>query len=196
MIGMTTDTLTRKKNTGEPGNGGHFGSVTRDDAAIELDIRAGDTFAPLSAAESKVFVEDAFLQIDVALATEADADSKTDANAAAGRAHAYAEIAAIALETGTIGDSYEAAAETLIDQRQNGDEIEARDGWNGPGELDTVKRQQIVTYMRTRAQELGDAAETATDAESQAFYFARADVFADAEFDLSAKSAYYVGDDA
>jgi hypothetical protein len=196
MIDMTTDTITRKKTTGEPGNGGQFGSVTRDESAIELDFRAGDTFAPLSAAESKVFVEDALIHIDEALLIQSEGEDEITDSAAHGRAHAYAEIAAIALDNGPVADSYEAAAETLVDQRTNGDAVEDRDGWNGPGEIDTVKRQQIVTYMRTRAQELGDAAETAKDASSQAFYFARAEVFQDAELDLSAKSAYYVGIDA
>ena len=196
MLVMTTIAPARQSR-GIP-VGGQFAAQNRDDATIELAVNSFDTFRPMSAEQSKAFIESAFVGIDQAWLDEDEAGTNAEDAIAGGKAHAYAEVIAFTNADNDFDNNYEAMGERILNDRRSGFTLEipsASNTYDGPGDLTAVKRQAVVNYCRDRADEMFlEAEKDGVPSDVAAHFYGRFEIFSEAALDLSGDDVFYTGE--
>ena len=108
---------------------------------------------------------------------------------AGGQASGHSQVIAYLL-TDTDGEhDFVALGEQYENDRRQGDnDLEAMDGWTGPGEITAIKRMQAVDYFRTQAAAEFKAGDSVGEEPSAAaHYFGRAEAFQNAADNLSSE---------
>lgn len=196
MMIMTTIAPVRQSR-GIP-TGGQFAAQNRADAAVELTVNSFDTFRPMSAVQSKSFIESALVGIDQAWLDEDEATTDAEDAIAGGKAHAYAEVIAFTGSDNANNYDYEALGERILNDRREGFALEIESDSNtfsGPGQLTAVKRQSVVNFCRDRADEMFlEAEKDGVPADVAAHFYGRFEVFSEAALDLSADDVFFPGE--
>lgn len=188
-----TITSTSRQPKGQP-TGGEFAPHPHSDADIILHVLPGDTLRPVSAEESKAFIENAFAGIDAAWLEADISEDAAETAQAEGTALAHAEVIAYLQSDNTQDYDYIAIAKRILADRREGFTQELTDGWTGPGELGAIKRQLATEYFRDRANiAFAAATDSAVSAEAAGRNFGAYDTFEQAATDLSGQHDYYTG---
>ena len=177
---IMTDTSTTFDESKVVRDHGKFAEKAFRDGILDLTVQPGDQFAPLTEHEAAVLVGDLFKDIDTAWVAERDATDLIEDGQAAGQAHSAA-VAIAYLLSDNVGDvDYETLGENLLNDRRMGNDLEALDGWTGPGEISAIKRAQAAEWLRDRALLLAEVSEQDLPADAIAYQYSRAMALEDA----------------